>query len=127
MSKIYLFMLTFIFVGAASSCGDITPPNRLKGNNDSTSVSTSVEPSQTIADQGVGGVGAQGPAIEIGSVFVSTQVYPILFQCNAWPVSNPSFWTYWIHWDALFAAKTAVNACWSRTFLPCTYNCFRIR
>lgn len=51
----------------------------------------------------------------------------ILFQCNAWPVTNQAMIFYWIHWDPSVAAKTAVNVCWSRTYLPCTYWCFRVR
>ncbi len=127
MSRIYLSVLVYIFGCVATSCGEITPPSRLSGDNDSSGVSKSVENSQAISDPGVGGFAAQGPAMQASVVVPSAESYPILFQCNAWPVSNPSFWTYWIHWDAVFAAKTAVNACWSRTFLPCTYNCFRIR
>lgn len=124
--SVLLSMLSM--VSMITTCGQDNPPRR-----------TSSVPSQTKAAQDSSFQDKVSPEDHVqhtSAAIVGTPagrsndspLHPgqVLFQCNAWPVSNTSIWTYWIHWDVVFAAKTAVNACWTRTRLPCTYNCFRI-
>ena len=56
----------------------------------------------------------------------SELAYWPLWQCNAYPVNGMPF-MYWIHANAIVAARSAMNACWYTYYVPCNYRCFRVR
>lgn len=118
------FVLLMSLISLLSSCGETAAPRH---QSNSSSEALILESRRDSLRLNSNGSQQQPDQAEQNPRGMSTSPNQFIYQCNAWPITNPSIWTYWIHWDVVFAAKTAVNACWSRTRLPCTYNCFRVQ
>ncbi|MEY4631787.1 MAG: hypothetical protein RIQ81_1907 [Pseudomonadota bacterium] len=116
-------IVTLIFAFQLSSCGNDAGSATVAQNTNQAQLAATDDVPATNAD-GIEAspVAPQTPA----KAAPSSAVYWPLWQCNAYPVNGLPF-IYWIHANANFAARSAMNACWNMYFVPCNYSCFRIR